>query len=48
MFTQRILWFQIYFVVQVVFSVIMISYYIMLAAKPRDACIVNTVNSTST
>ena len=48
MVSTRILWFQIYFVVQVVFSVIMISYYIMLAAKPRDVCTVQVANNTAT
>mmetsp|Transcript_6251 Transcript_6251/g.8362 ORF Transcript_6251/g.8362 Transcript_6251/m.8362 type:complete len:92 (+) Transcript_6251:294-569(+) len=42
------LWFQIYFVVQVIFGVIMICYYLMLAAKPRDACTVTTVSKTTT
>lgn len=41
-FTKRLLWFQIYYIVQVVWSVIMNAYYIMLSAKDREACIVQT------
>ena len=44
-FTKRLLWFQIYYIVQVVWSVVMNAYYIMLASKDREACIVQTAAS---
>ena len=45
---KRILWYQIYYVVQVVVTVLFVAYYVMLAFKQREACEVDTVKKGST